>query len=105
MIIINELLADPVLTALITGLCIVTAADLIVGVGVAIGRKEFDPQQIADFIITHILARVIPISLCAILGHWYLPVAALAAAAGAAYLVETIGSIRESWQLPSDDEF
>lgn len=105
MTIIDELLADQALTALITGLCLVTAADLIVGVGAAIGRHEFSPQMVGDFIFTHILARVVPISAVAVLGHWYVPLWALAAAAGAAYLIETLASIRDTWQLPAGDEF
>jgi len=100
--ILNELMADQVLTALITGLCILTAADLVVGVGAAIGRKQFDPTMVGDFILSHIVARVLPIAFCAILGHWYAPLAAVAALAGAAYLLETLASIRESWNLPAD---
>jgi len=100
--IINDLLADQVLTALITGLCILTAADFVVAVGAAFGRKDFDPTMVGDFILSHIVARVIPIAFCAILGHWYAPLGAVAALAGAAYLVETLASIRESWQLGVD---
>ena len=99
---INELLADQVLVALITGLCILTIADLVVGVGAAVGRHEFDPQMLGAFIGSHLIARVMPIAFCAMLGHWYLPLGALAAMAGAAYLVETLDSIRLTWNLPAE---
>ena len=100
--ILNDLMADQVLTALIAGLCILPAADFVVAVGAAIGRREFDPTMVGDFILSHLVARVIPIAFCVILGHWYAPLAAVAGLAGAAYLVETLASIRESWNLPAD---
>jgi len=100
--IFDSLMADQALTALIAGACILTVADFVVRVGKVIGLREFDPTMVGDFILSHVVARVIPIAFCAIMGHWYAPLAAVAAMAGAAYLVETLASIRESWQLPAD---
>jgi hypothetical protein len=56
--------------------------------------------MVADFIQTHVVGRVLPISILAVLGHFEPPLALLAATAAGAYAVETLGSIRESLMLP-----
>lgn len=98
--IINGLVADQALTALVVTVVLLTAADLLTGIAAAVARKTFALAQVADFIATHVVGRVLPIVGVGVLGHFETSLFALAAAAAAAYALETLGSIRANLLLP-----
>ena len=81
-----------------------TALDWVAGVGGAIAHKTFSVNQVADFLASHVLSRVIPLIFAAAVGQG-VPQIGLAAvpavwalflAGGAAYLAETVASISAS---------
>lgn len=98
--IINGLLNDQALTAIIATAVLLTVADFVTGVSAAIAAKTFQSVWVADFISTHVVGRVFPITTVAVLGHFEPSLFILAGLASAAYVAETLGSIREALALP-----
>lgn len=93
----NEALRAIVLTTSVLAL-----TDLVLGVCAAIVAKVFDPNYITNFIRKHVVGRVFPIITVAVLGVIEPTLFAIAAAAAAAYAVETLASIRDSFKLPGE---
>jgi hypothetical protein len=96
---LNGLLADQALTALVMGLVVLTLADWITGVSAAVRSGTFEAGLIAAFVQTHVLGRVVPIAAVAVLGHFEPALWALAGLSAGAYTVETIASIRGNLML------
>jgi hypothetical protein len=94
--VINGVFADDAVRAIIIACSVLTGADFIVGVGAAFGTGTFKGSEIAAFIQSHVLARLLPILTVAVLGHFYAPLFAIAGLASAAYVVETLASIRNN---------
>jgi hypothetical protein len=84
-------------------LFIVAAADTIWNIALAIVHGNFSPAYVADFVRSHLILRVTAIGLIGSLGHGWpafgipeIPAASLAATAAlAAYVIETIASMRD----------
>ena len=58
---ILTILQDQTLQLIALVAVVAALADLLVAVSAAIARKDFDLAVVADFLATHVLARVIPI--------------------------------------------
>ena len=58
---IYTILQDQTLQLIALVAVVAALADLLVAVSAAIARKDFDIAVVADFLATHVLARVIPI--------------------------------------------
>lgn len=89
------------LAQIVIGLFSITVLDFISGVAGAFANHTFSVDSIAQFVATHILGRVIPLSFAAAVGIG-LPVLnlppspaifAVFLAGGAAYVAETLASI------------
>lgn len=100
--ILNGLLADQALTALVVGLVGLTVADFLTGITAAFRTGTFDPASIAQFLQTHVIGRVLPIAVVAVLGHFEPALWAIAGLAAGAYTVETINSIKKNLQLTDE---
>jgi len=93
------------ITALATYLVLIAAADTLAAIVLSVVHGNFSATYVADYLRTHVLLRVFPIAALGILGHGIkslgvpeIPAVSLFATGGlAAYLVETIGSIRDSF--------
>lgn len=96
MTIIDGLLNDQALTALVAIVAITTLADLIVSTSFAIAAGTFKVEYLLDFLKSHVAGRIFPIVTLAILGHFEPALFAIAAPAAAAYVVETLASLKES---------
>ena len=91
------------LQTLLLYLFIVAAADTGWNIVMAIVHGNFSAAYVADFVRSHIVLRVVAIGLTGSLGHGWpafgipeIPAASLAATAAlAAYVVETISSIKD----------
>lgn len=92
------------LAALFSYLVLVAAVDVGFNVVLSIVHGDFSAIYVADFLRTHILLRVFVIGALGILGHGIpafgvpaIALVSLAATAGlAAYVVETVASLREA---------
>jgi hypothetical protein len=88
-------------------LLLVAAVDTVLGILAALVSKTFSTAKIADFIVNHVLLRVLPIFGLALFGHGIAPLGipaidaagVAAAAALGAYLIETVGSLMAQLQL------
>jgi hypothetical protein len=102
----------------VVSLCLVVAAiDIIGSIALSITQQKFSLGAVAIWIQSHVLARVFPILALAALGHGLtlggteflpaIPFCFAAALAGlGAYVLETIASIRDSFQdasRPTDE--
>lgn len=114
------ILQDPTLQLIALVAIAAALADLLVAVTAAIARKDFDLAVVADFLATHVLARVIPIVglafLASALDHGTasmvdVPAAlralvattwAAALAGVIAYAAETFASLRQSVSSPKE---
>lgn len=92
--------ADQGVTAIISTAVVLTTADLVTGVGAAARQGTFQASQVAKFIQSHVIGRVLPIASVAFLGHFEPALMVLAGLAATAYTAETLGSIRDSLSLP-----
>ena len=83
----------------IYGVLVVAIADFLLGVAAAFRDGTFTLDSVAAYLRKHIAGRVVPISI--LLGLGYVAnqpaLTALGAASAAIYVMETIGSIRDSW--------
>lgn len=111
---ILTILQDQTLQLIALVAIVAALADLLVAVSAAIARKDFDLAVVADFLATHVLARVVPIVglafLASALDHGtdamtdvpaalqaLIPATWAAALAGvAAYAAETFASLRQT---------
>lgn len=92
------------LSQLLVGLLLLTAADFVSGVGSAIAHHTFTVDEVAQFISTHVLGRVIPLAFLAAVGlgipqlgvEGIPAVFAIFLAGGAAYVAETVSSIAQN---------
>jgi hypothetical protein len=98
---LQSIAGDQAVTAIITTAVILTLADFVLGVAGAVRLGTFTPDQVAKFIQTHVIGRVLPIATVAFLGHFEPTLLLLAGTASAAYVAETIGSIADSLQVPA----
>lgn len=114
MSLVSAILNDQTLQLIALVAVVAALADLVVAVVAALRRRELDVNVLADFLATHILARVLPIvalaGLAAALAHGTAampdvpgPLTALigttwaAALAGVvAYAMETLASLQQS---------
>jgi hypothetical protein len=87
----------------------VAIVDVGVGILAAITAGTFSPAHVADFIKTHVLYRVFPIASLAFLSLSVPEVSEgtsmlwiMACGSLAAYLVETVGSVRESFSAATN---
>lgn len=87
-------------TEALVGLVAVAAADTIIGIGKAIIGGNFSLDHVAQFVRSHLLERVLPIAGLLIVAQLYPSLGQLlgatALAAAAAYVAETLGSIRDT---------
>lgn len=102
MTVINGLIADQVLTGLIVSTVLITLADLVGSVAASVRDNTFRLDLVAVFVQSHVVGRVVPIALIAVLGHYEAALMALAVASAGAYALETIGSIKDSLLLPRE---
>jgi hypothetical protein len=81
------------------GVLILAFVDFGLGVAAAFRDDTFSLDALAAFLRKHIAGRVFPIALLLMAGHFGSQPAllALGLAGAAAYVLETIGSIRDSW--------
>jgi len=93
----NEALRAIVLTTVV-----LAAADFVLGVSAAIVAKVFNADYITNFIRKHVVGRVFPIITVSVLGVIEPTLFVIAGLAASAYAVETIGSIRDSFNLPRE---
>jgi hypothetical protein len=101
--IIDGIVNDQALGALVVTACLLTAADLASGIFAAIREDTFDPTWVARFIRTHVMGRVVPITLVAFIGHFEPALFAIAGLAAGAYAIETLASIRHNLMVPPDE--
>lgn len=102
-------LTNLTLTQVIGLTVLVTAIDVIAGVALAIVHGKFSLAFIAIWLQSHVVPRVTPILLLAALGNGIPafdipaipPAFALSVAGLAAYILETIASVRDSFR-PGD---
>lgn len=82
----------------------VMAADLLLGVAAAFRDDTFQLSTLAAYLRKHVAGRVVPIGILLGLGYFgQMPaLTAIGAASAAAYTLETIGSIRDSWGSDRD---
>lgn len=103
---LNEFLApfldNEALRAIVITTVVLALADFLLGVGAAIVAKVFNPEYITNFIRKHVVGRVFPILTVSVLGVIEPTLFAIGAAAAAAYAIETIASIRQSFNLPAE---
>ena len=81
------------------GVLAVMLADLLLGVAAAFRDDTFSLAHVAAFLRTHAAGRVAPIGALLAIG-WFGQQPALTAigmGAAAAYALETLGSVRDSW--------
>ncbi len=101
-------LTDLTLTQIFGLLAIIAAFDVIGSMGLSIVQGKFSLGAVAVWIQSHVLKRVLPIFTLAVLGHGLDigttnvvppidPAWALALAGLAAYVAETIASLRDSF--------
>jgi hypothetical protein len=78
---------------------VVAFADFLLGTLAAIRDRTFTLEAVAAWLRKHLAGRVLPIGLLLLLGYFGNQAALLllAVPAGAAYVLETIGSIAASW--------
>ncbi len=78
---------------------ILAAADWLLSVAAAFRDGTFSLDGVAIFLRTHIMGRVVPITILLGLGYFgnAPALSALGAAAAAAYTAETLKSIADSW--------
>jgi hypothetical protein len=81
---------------------ILAVADLVTGVSAALRTGRFSPLVVADWVQTHLAARVLPIGVLLILAQWAEPLYAIAAVASATYVAETLASIRANLGVTDD---
>lgn len=89
-------------------LLLVAAIDTGTAIVVALIRNTFSSAAVLEYLRTHVLLRIFPIFALAIVGHGIpalgvpaISVAWLAAAASlVGYIVETVGSLRDTFQSP-----
>lgn len=87
----------------IVGLLCVAAADTAVGIGTALRDGAFRLDQVGTFLASHVLARVFPLTALLLFGKGNPVIAAIATAAVAAYVAETVASMRRNLGLPDDE--
>ena len=98
----DPFLNNDALRAIVTTTVVLAIADFVIGVSAAIVARIFSPDYITNFIRKHVVGRVFPILTVSVLGVIEPTLFAIAAAAAAAYAIETIGSIRQSFALPEE---
>lgn len=78
---------------------LITAVDWFTGVAAAIRDGTFQLDSVAAFLRKHIAGRVAPIVGFLVIGYFgdQQALTALGVAGAAAYLAETLGSIKDSW--------
>lgn len=96
--IIRAFLASPEGIA-VYGVLVLALADFALGTLAAFRDGTFALDAVAAFLRKHIAGRVAPIAFLLALGYFggVPALSAIGAAAAAAYTLETLGSIRESW--------
>lgn len=90
--ILAALAAAPGLAMITTALAL-AVADFAVAVAVAVREQRFEAALIAGWLETHLVGRVLPIVVLAVLPE---PLFAIAGLALATYTVETIASLRRN---------
>ena len=103
-------LTNLTLTQVIGLTVLVTAVDVIAGIALAVVHGKFSLAYVALWLQSHVVPRVTPILLLAALGHGVPafdipaipPAFALAVAGLAAYVLETIASVRDSFRPQAD---
>jgi hypothetical protein len=87
------------------GVLVVAFVDFALGVSAALRDDRFELSSLAAFLRKHVMGRVVPTWLLLFVGHYtsgfkiadVSTLSALGLAAAAAYVLETVGSIRASW--------
>jgi hypothetical protein len=87
------------------GVLVVAFVDFALGVSAALRDDRFELSSLAAFLRKHVMGRVVPIWLLLFVGHCVSgfrigdvsALLALGLAAATAYLLETVGSIKNAW--------
>lgn len=95
---LQQFFTDPVGMAA-QAVLVVALLDFVLGVSAAIRDKIFTLDEIAAFLRTQIMGRVVPITAMLFIGYFGSQplITALGLASAAAYVAETIGSLAQKW--------
>lgn len=94
------------ITAVVTYALLIAAVDTLGSIALAFKNGKFAVAYLMAYLKDHVLVRVFPILALAAVGHGVEPLgipaipaaSAVAVASLAGYVLETIGSLRDSWK-------
>lgn len=89
---VASIATDPALWGLLS----VAGADVLVAIGAAFRRGDFQPAMIGQWIGTHLLGRVMPIMALMTFARGSDGLAAIVGLTASAYMMETYASIRRN---------